>query len=377
MTKKTSVDLLMCGNGSIGIDSAGNAYINKQAGSFLHNLAKRFNLLFIDLSSRYEKDTNLLDFKLNNSSIPYTSVFFSGTRVSQLLKLLRQICNAKIIYAFYPGKLSTLVSLLCILFFKEYGLYVRGEHVGKNWLSRLILKRAEFIITVSPLLKQRLSSLCNDITVIRPMNLMSKSDIFERSISFNAPSTSQQPTKLLYVGSVGEHKGIYTLIDTLNHLNRLGENIILTVVGGGSLLKALLAQQMAGRIPGNIRFIGQKNYEQTLTCYEAADAFIFLSKGEGFPRVLYEAMIKSLPIFTTFVGGIPGRMIDGGNCIRVPVDDPQKTAKIISENIHDTEKLNRITVAAMNAIREIIETEPRHEDVIIDKVDGYAGKILE
>ena len=52
--------------------------------------------------------------------------------------------------------------------------------------------------------------------------------------------------------------------------------------------------------------------------YRKAHIFIFPSYHEGFPRVLYEAMINSLPIVTTMVGGISGRMVDGENCIGIP-----------------------------------------------------------
>ena len=72
---------------------------------------------------------------------------------------------------------------------------------------------------------------------------------------------------------------------------------------------------------------------------------------EGFPRVLYEAMASALPIFTTFVGGISGRMKNLDNCIEIPSKNGTASAEIIYKYINDKKTLKLIGEAAQKKLK--------------------------
>ena len=100
--------------------------------------------------------------------------------------------------------------------------------------------------------------------------------------------------------------------------------------------------------------------------YASADLFILPTHHEGFPRVLYEAMIFGVPILTTFVGGIPMIMKNGINSYRIPPKDAVGLSAQIIAFLSDYK--NR-AVVAKNATQTII-------DYLSDKKDKPAIQLL-
>src|SRR5690606_38454374 len=102
---------------------------------------------------------------------------------------------------------------------------------------------------------------------------------------------------------------------------------------------------------------------------DRADLFIFPSHHEGFPRVLYEAMASALPIFTTFVGGIPGRMVHLQNCIEIPVKNGVYSAEIIVSYMKDRNVMERIGRNGQKTLENIVMGNPiKHEDLLINYI---------
>ena len=100
--------------------------------------------------------------------------------------------------------------------------------------------------------------------------------------------------------------------------------------------------------------------------YDKADIFLFPSHHEGFPRVLYEAMASGLPIFTTFVGGIPGRMKHLENCIEIPVRDSDKATQIISKYLLDSKVLKCLGLKGLTTMSKIIDGKLlTHENLLL------------
>ena len=80
-----------------------------------------------------------------------------------------------------------IVALLCLLFRKPYGLYVRGGRYNQSWLSRLIMKSASFILTVSPSIENELRLFCKNVLTIRPMTSIDEADRLNRPVMQVAP----------------------------------------------------------------------------------------------------------------------------------------------------------------------------------------------
>ncbi len=146
-------------------------------------------------------------------------------------------------------------------------------------------------------------------------------------------------------------------------------DFILDVVGGGDAFKEVAQIIVELGLSNNVNILGLVSDKiQLKALYNNADAFVFTSHDEGFPRVLYEAMASGLPIFTTFVGGIPGRMIDGKNCFEIPVRDSRGSAGIIIQNLLDLKTMELVARAAQTMLYEILEGKLLSHDEKLIKV---------
>jgi len=131
--------------------------------------------------------------------------------------------------------------------------------------------------------------------------------------------------RLLHVGRVDERKGIDTCIRALA---LLPEEATLDVVGRGdddhlAELRALADQLgLAGRVSFSV-----STREELASRYAVADALLFTPRwAEPFGLVPLEAMACATPVIATGTGGSGEFLVDGANCLRVPVDDPAAIA---------------------------------------------------
>jgi len=126
--------------------------------------------------------------------------------------------------------------------------------------------------------------------------------------------------KLLFLGLIGERKGVYDLIRAIPKVVAKHPNLEMLIGGNGELEKArLLVEQLS--LGSHVTFLGWVNGEQKLNYIRDADVYILPSHNEGLPMSILEAMSFGKPIVSTHVGGIPelvrnhkdGILIEAGN----------------------------------------------------------------
>ena len=155
----------------------------------------------------------------------------------------------------------------------------------------------------------------------------------------------------LFVGRVEYAKGIYELIEAIKLINKKHLNIEFNIVGGGDAFEEI--EELSKSIP-NINLLGQiANKEELLLKYRDADIFILPTHFEGFPRVLYEAMMSRVAVITTIVGGIGGIMKNNHNCLSIDVLNPQSIEKAVSKLINEKEMKNSIINQATKDIQQL------------------------
>jgi len=352
--------VLVVGNGTTRFNSKSQYFINRHTGKMLLKIKDEHEVSFAQRCKKLGDNIDLADFELSKQEIKHIDV--NPKSLYNLSRFFFELFKYEFVYIFFPGTLSRIVSIFCILTRKRFGLYVRGQFFMQNKSDRLILKSAAFILTVSPQFVEQLSRYCSDVEIIKPMIEIELADIVPHKGYFN------EPLKLLFVGRVEARKGIYELFEIYEYLTLNGINFELNIVGGGDLFE-FCKKEIERQKAENIILHGMISDRQVLhALYETADIFIFPSYDEGFPRVLYEAMAHSIPIFTTFVGGIPGRMIDNVNCIEIPVKNGSESAKIIRYYIDNKAKLISLADGGRETLVYILDNLKLHEAMLLSKI---------
>lgn len=360
--------LLIVGNGSTGVDREGRHHVNVHTGVLLCDLADAgLHPVFVEPSSAFDEHSNLQNFCLESHDIESFQVEL-GSRIGLLRSMLRvfgKVVRADHVYIFYPGRLPRIVAAFCRLLRRPYGLYVRGSQFATTGTDGANIRGASFVLTVSPSLAAELKRLCPRVATIRPMLGIDMSEAYRRS----RPAAKRGTLNLLFVGRVEAAKGMRELMDAVAILRRNRFPFSLKVVGGGPLLEELRNCYASSEPEARVEFPGLVSDKASLMReYQEADVFIFPSHHEGFPRVLYEAMVKSLPILTTFVGGIPGRMKNGHNCIEIPVGDGQAIADAVVACAADPALLHEIGTNGLRTIEEVFETHRPHAKLIEEQL---------
>ena len=358
--------ILIVGNGSTGIDSESKEhYITKNTGEFLKSVGNEFDIYFLQFQSVYNKDSNIVDFGLKVNSIN-SKIFSNKKNPVSYIRLIKLIVEMDQIYLFYPGSLGKLVGLFAGLLNKPMGLYIRGQFYNQDKIDRFILKKTNFILTISPLFAQDLLKFSSKVDVIKPMINIQQSDLKKDRI-YNTP----KKWNLLFVGRVEERKGIQELLQIAKNLKANNFDFSLNIVGGGDLFTETNTKIKELHLEDNVVLHGLvSDKDQLRALYNKANAFVFTSHDEGFPRVLYEAMASGLPIFTTFVGGISGRMEHLKNCIEIPVKNADAAGTIVSKYLKEEKVLEEIGKNGQKTIELIIGGSLLpHEDLFLKYIN--------
>jgi len=355
------------GNGATGVDRRGRRFINSHTGRLLLDLRQRgYEVIYVEWCSTFERDANLREFCLDDHGLvsQLVSPKASWRLLPSLLSVCLTIVRADFVYLFFPGRLARLVAPWCWLLRRPYGVYIRGVQFSPGGRDARLLRRARFILTVSPTIERAVTAQCVDVATIRPMLDVSASDAIDRPPLAHAPDE----WRLLFVGRLEAAKGVPELVDAVRQLRSEGMRCSLRLVGGGMLFKSLSAD-IRTDVQVGITCVGLVSDRDALMAeYAKAHILILPTHHEGFPRVLYEAMIKGLPIVTTMVGGIPGRLTHMENCYAVPVGDPQGIIEAIRTLTADLPLLNHLGMRGQATAIKVLATTVPHSDLIAERL---------
>lgn len=127
-----------------------------------------------------------------------------------------------------------------------------------------------------------------------------------------------RPLRLLFVGTIGQRKGILYLLDALDLLP--AGSVELTVCG-----RTVDDLELFKNRKTRIHVRPSIDAKGLLDAYQSADLFVFPSLAEGFGHVLLEAMASGLPVISTTRTAAPdlireqseGLVIEPGNVIQL------------------------------------------------------------
>lgn len=173
---------------------------------------------------------------------------------------------------------------------------------------------------------------------------------------------------LLHVGRLVSRKHVDLALRALAALDRT--DVELLVAGTGTHKERLetLAERLD--VTNQITFLGYVPEDELPSLYASSDAFLFLSRYEGFGLTFLEAMASGTPVIGTPVGGFPDMVTDGTEGYLVD-RDPKAVARSVGK-MADSPEL----VAKMSAKARILAEERSWKTVATETEDVYK-KVIE
>ncbi len=157
----------------------------------------------------------------------------------------------------------------------------------------------------------------------------------------SALGLSENTLMLLSVGRLDRNKNQKTMLRVLSALQKEhpGRDVRLFLAGEGRQCRKLerLAQKL--HIEKNIHFLGYRDDVPALLC--AADIFCHLSRTEGLPRAIMEAMAASLPVIASDVRGCRDLVTEDGGFL-VGATDVRAAARALSALVENEELRRRM-----------------------------------
>lgn len=169
-------------------------------------------------------------------------------------------------------------------------------------------------------------------------------------------------SNFLYLGRLGQRKGVYDLLKAIDNLvnNEELKYLQFYLAGDGDIEQVKQIVQQKG-LAGNVQLLGWINEAQKLEWLKRADTMLLPSYNEGLPMAILESMAAGKIIISSKVGGIPdvvkenenGFLIEPGDVerltyyIRYVSQHPEEMTNIAANNKrtieadYNLEKINR------------------------------------
>jgi glycosyltransferase involved in cell wall biosynthesis len=145
-----------------------------------------------------------------------------------------------------------------------------------------------------------------------------------------ASRAARTPPRVLYAGRLARTKGVDVLLVALAQLRREGLELPCRILGDGPERVSLekLARDLG--LHGQVIFEGALSIKRVLAFYEDSDVLVLVSKAEGWPKAIAEAMAFGLICVGSDRGLLP-RMLAGGRGLVVAPRDIHGLASILRQ----------------------------------------------
>jgi glycosyltransferase involved in cell wall biosynthesis len=154
-----------------------------------------------------------------------------------------------------------------------------------------------------------------------------------------APAPSGGKLRVLFVGALGQRKGLSYLLSALSQLANVAELTLL----GRKTAEACAPLNAAVKVH---RWIPSLPHHEVLAEMARHDVLVFPSLFEGFGLVLLEAMSRGLPVITTAHTAGPDFIREGVDGFIVPIRSTAAIVEKLEALAHDRELLAEMKRAA-------------------------------
>lgn len=243
-----------------------------------------------------------------------------------LIVFLMKIFGVKLVYHFHNKGVST-----------------RQDKWIDNLLYRYVFKNNDVILLSKHLYpdiqkyvpKERVYYCPNGIPDLEGDKLVSLKNEDKRTV------------EILFLSNLIESKGVFVLLEACAILLKNQVSFHCTFVGGIGDVNEDQFNEKAQKLhlDKSVVYLGKKYGIEKKSEFEKADIFVFPTYFETFGIVNLEAMQYSLPIVSTFEGGIPDVVEDGVTGFLVTQENPKALADKLEILINDPELRSQMGAA--------------------------------
>ncbi len=267
-------------------------YVNLGTSKSVDEIGKNhFSKIFIYLNILFSTTKNLIYFRPDLCYIAITAkgvAFYKDAIIAILVKLF----GVKVIYHFHNKGVS--------------------NYQHKFWyniLYRLVFKNSS-VILLSKYLYYDIKKYVAESDVYYCPNGIPDSNYVRKYTKKN-----NNVVRLLFLSNLIESKGVYILLEACKILKDRNLHYECVFIGAEGDISRNNIERRIKNLDLNtiVQYVGPKNGYEKHNYLENSDIFILPTYYyyESFPLVILEAMQFSLPVISTFEGGIPDMVIDG------------------------------------------------------------------
>ena len=176
--------------------------------------------------------------------------------------------------------------------------------------------------------------------------------------------------RLLFLGSITKAKGVYDIMESVQHLVAQGLKVHVTLAGDREIEQA---KQRAKEISAQdiIELPGWVSESRKLEFLSNADLLLLPSYTEGMPLCVLEAMACGLPIVCTDVGGLADLVAHGENGFVVKPGDVESLTRYTRCLLGDEALRRRM---GLNNVAKIAHNYSA--DIIVGKLSRIYGQLI-
>ncbi len=173
---------------------------------------------------------------------------------------------------------------------------------------------------------------------------------------WSGPRGPKERPTVLFMGRVGERKGIFDLVEAWPKVLEQVPSAGLRVGGDGDLDRLRARLEELG-ISGSVEVLGWISGQDRLDAYAKADVYCLPSYAEGLPVSVLEAMASGLALVGTDVDGFPDAIVEGKTGFMITPGDRESLADRLVRLLANTELRDRMGSAGRQRVEEVFDGE--------------------
>lgn len=126
--------------------------------------------------------------------------------------------------------------------------------------------------------------------------------VIPNAVSIKGQRNSYEDKNILFLGRVGQRKGIYDLLESLREIVSMQPSVHLYIGGDGEVEKAKQKCREMG-LQNNVSFCGWVSGKEREKLFMKSSIFVLPSYNEGLPMAMLEAMSYGMAVIASNVGG--------------------------------------------------------------------------